>query len=133
MPDQIQDTTMKTETGKADPDHNLIFKNIAAQVIMIPTEAAQGHNTGIDTATTGAAHDDHALPMEATAINLTMTHHIDCITDHPQIELLQLTNSEIAVDHAHDHLTDLQDRTHTDQVHNPAYHKENHTLRRTQG
>ena len=29
MPDLVQDTTVKKETGKAYPDHNLIFKNIS--------------------------------------------------------------------------------------------------------
>ena len=30
MPGQVQDTTVKTETGKADQDHNLIFKDTTA-------------------------------------------------------------------------------------------------------
>ena len=69
----------------------------------------------------------------ATAINLTATYNINHITDYPHIEVLQLTNTEIAVDHAHNHSTDLQGRTHTDQVHIPADQKENHTSRRTRG
>ena len=89
MPDQVQDITMKTETGEVDPDHNLIFENNAAQIVTIPTEATQGHNTRIDVATTGAAHDAHAPPIEATAISLALTHHINHITDHPYIEVLQ--------------------------------------------
>ena len=105
MPNPVQNTTMKRVTGKGDPDHNLIFENIAAQVIMIPTEAAQGHNTGIDATTIGAAHNDHAPPIDATATDLAMTHHINCVADHPHIEVLQLTNPEIAGDHAHDHPT----------------------------
>ena len=72
-------------------------------------------------------------PIEATAINLTMTHHIDLIADHPHIEVLQHINPEITVGHTHDHPTNLQGRTHTDQVHIPADHKENHTSRRTLG
>ena len=131
MPYQVQDTTMKTETGEADPDHNLIFKSIAAPVVAILTEAAQGHNTRIDAATIGAVHDDHIPPLEATAIDHAATHHIDHIADHPYIEVLQLTNPEIAVDHAHDLPTYLQGRTHTDQVHIPADHEESHTSRRT--
>ena len=103
MPDLLQDTTVKKETGEANPDHNLSFENITAQVIAILTEVAQGHNTGTDGATTGVAHDDHAPPIEDTAINLTMIHHTDLITDHPQIEVLQLINPEIAVGHTHDH------------------------------
>ena len=133
MPDQVQDTTMKKETGKANPDHNLIFKNITAQVIVILTEATQGNNTRIDTATIGAVHDNHTPPIEATAINLFMICHINHIADHPHIEVLQLINPEIAVDHTHDHPRNLQGRTHTDQVHIPADHQEKHTSRRTQG
>ena len=30
MPDLLQDTSMKKETGKVNPDHNLIFENIVA-------------------------------------------------------------------------------------------------------
>ena len=130
MPDQVQDTTMKTETGKADPDHNLIFEIIAAQVVMILKEATQGHNTGIDAAAIGAAHNDCTPPVEAKAINLTATCHINHIADNPHIEVLQLINPEIAVDPTHNHPTNLQGRTH---IHIPADHKENHTSRRTQG
>ena len=133
MPDQVQDTAMKTETGKANPDHNLIFEEITAWVILIPTEAALDHNTGIDMASTGAVHNNHAPPIGPTAIDLTMTHHIDHIADHPHIEVLQLINPEIAVGHIHDHPTDLQSRMHIDQVHTPADHVEDHTPRRTLG
>ena len=41
--------------------------------------------------------------------------------------------SRDTVDHTHDHPTDLQGRTHTDQVHIPAGQKETHTSRRTRG
>ena len=122
---------MKKETGNANPDHDLIFKNIDAQVIMILTEATQGHNTEIVAATIGAAHDNWAPPIEATTINHATTCHINHITDHPHIEVLQLINLEITVDHTHDHPTDLQGRNHTDQVHILADHEENHTSRRT--
>ena len=114
MPDQVQDTIMTKETGEANPDHNLIFKNITAQVVVIHTEAAQGHNTMIDAAAIGAVHDNCTPPIQGTAINLAMTCHIDHIADHPHIEVFQLTNPEIAVDHTHDHPTNLQGRTHTD-------------------
>ena len=122
---------MKTETGKADPDHSHTFANITAEVIMIPTEAALDHNTRIDATTSGAAHNNCAPPIEATAIDLTMTHDINHITDHPHIDALQVINPEILVGHIHDHPTDLQGRTHVDQVHTPADHKKNHTPRRT--
>ena len=125
LPDQVQNATMKKETGEADPDHNLIFENIAARVIMILTEAPLGHNTRIDAATIGAAHNDCTPSIEATAIDLATTCHIDYITDHPHIEVLQLINPEITVDHTHNHPTDLYGRTHTDQVHIPADHEEN--------
>ena len=48
---------MMIETDKANPDHSLTFEDITAQVITIPIEATLDHNTGIDAATTGAAHD----------------------------------------------------------------------------
>ena len=46
IPGQVQDTTMKTGTGKAVPDQNIIFTDITAQVIMTHTEATPGHDTG---------------------------------------------------------------------------------------
>ena len=88
--DQVQDTPVKTETGEANPDHNLIFKSITAPVIMIPTEAIQGHNTRIDATTIGAVHNDHAPPIEATSTDHAMTHHINHIGDHPYIEFFSL-------------------------------------------
>ena len=127
MPDQVQDTTVKTATGKVNLDHNLIFADIAAQVITIHTEAAQGHNTGINTATTGAAHNAHAPPIKVTVINPTMTHHINHIADHPHFEVFQLTNLKITAYHAHNLPTNFQGRTYTDQVHVPADHEANHT------
>ena len=51
---------------------------------------------------TGTAHNDHTPPIQATVINLAVTHHIDHIIDHPHIGVLQLTNPEITVDHTHD-------------------------------
>ena len=62
-----------------------------------------------------------------------VTHHTNLITDHPHIEVLQLTNPEITVDHAPDLHTNLQGRTYTDQVHIPVDHKGKHTSRRTWG
>ena len=60
-----------------------------------------------------------------------MTHHINLIPNHSHIEILQLTTPEFTVDHAHDHPTNLQGETHTDQVHIPADHEANHTSQRT--
>ena len=50
MPDQIQDTTVKTETGEGNLDHSLVFEDITAQAIMIHIEAALDHDTKIDAA-----------------------------------------------------------------------------------
>ena len=106
-PDPVQDIAMKTGTGEVNPDHIHIFENIAARVIMILPEATQGSNTRTDIATIEAAHDDHAPPIEITAIDRAMTHHINHIAEHPHIEVLQLTNPEIAVDHTSNHHIDL--------------------------
>ena len=114
MPDQVQGTTVTIETDEAIPDHSPTFEDIAAWVIVIPIEAALDYNTGIDAATTGATHNDLTPHIEATAIDLTMTHHIDHITDHPHIEALQVINPEITVGHIHDHPTDLQGMSHID-------------------
>ena len=70
---------MKTGTSKVDPDHNVIFANSTVQFIIIHTEAAQGHNIGIITATTEAAHDVHAPPIEVTTPEITVDH----THDHP--------------------------------------------------
>ena len=98
---------MLIETGEANPDHSPTFEDIAAQVIVIHIEATLDHNTEIDATTTGAAHDDLALPTEDTATDLTMTHHTGHITDHPNIKPLQVINPKITVDCIHDHPTDL--------------------------
>ena len=96
------------ETDEANLDHSLTFKDIAAQVMTIPIEAALDHNTRIDAAITGAAPDILTPPIEATAINLTVTHHIDHITDHPCIGTLQVINPQITVGHIQDHPTGLK-------------------------
>ena len=100
---------------------------------MILAKTTQGHNTGIDAATIGAAQNDHTPTIEATTIDPTMTHHIDHLADYPHIEVLKLNNPEITVDHTHNHPTNLQGRTHIDLVHIPAVCKENHTSKRNQG
>ena len=64
-------------------------------------------------------------------MDCTMTHHINVIVDHPHTKVFQLTNPEIAVDYAPNLSTDLQGRTHTDQVHIPVDYEGNHTTRRT--
>ena len=131
MPDQGQDTTMKIETGEADPDHSLIFKDITAQAITICIEAALGHNTQIDAAITEAAHDNITPPTEDTATDLTVTPLTDHITDHPNTEALEATDPNITVGHTHDHPIGLQSINHNDQAHNPAGQGKNHTPRKT--
>ena len=131
MPDQGQGTTMKRGTDEVIPDHNLIFTDIAAQVIMIHTEAAPGHDIGIIAATPGVGHYAHTPHIEITAINPAVTHPIDLIADHPHITVLQLTNPEIIVDHIHVHPTNLQGVICTGHIHIPADHEANHTSRRT--
>ena len=131
-PDQVQDTTTKTGTVKVVPDHNLIFTDIAAQVIITHTEAAPGHDTGIITATPGVTHDAHTPHIESTVINPTATHHTDLIADHPHIEVPQFTIPEVIVGHAHICPANLQDEIHIGHTHIPADHEANHTPRRTQ-
>ena len=50
---------------------------------MIHVEVAPGHNTGILATTPEVAHNAHIPHTEITAINPTMTHHIDPTADHP--------------------------------------------------
>ena len=118
---------MKIETDKVDPDHSPIFEDIAAQVIAIYIEAILYCNTGIDATTTGAVHNDLTQPTEDTATNLTMTHHIGDITDDYKIKALQVIDPEIAIDHIHNHLTDLQDMNLAIQIHIPAGQEEETT------
>ena len=99
--DQVQDTAVKTGTSEVIPDHNLIFTDIAAQVVMTHTEAAPGHNKGMITATPEVTHNAHTPHIEITVINPTMTHHTNLIADHPHIDIPQLTTPVIIVDHIH--------------------------------
>ena len=111
---------MKIETGKANPDHRSTVKDIAAQVIGICIEAILDHNTRIDIATTGAAHDYLTQLTEDTVTELAMTHHTGNIANHPNIEALQVINPEIAVGHIPSYPTDLQGINHADQIYTPA-------------
>ena len=108
---------MKTGTGKVIPDHNLIFTDIAAQVVMTHTEATPGHDIGIITATPGVAYNAHAPHIEITVIDPTTTHHTNLIADHPHIEVPQLTTPEIIVDHIHIHPTNPQGEIHIGHTH----------------
>ena len=128
--DQVPDTTMKTGTGKVVPDHNLIFTDIEAQVIMTHTEATPGHNIQIIAATQGVVHDALTPDIGITVIEPAMTHHTDLIIDHPHIEVSQLTTPEITVDHIHIHPTNPQDKICIGHTCTPADHEANHTTRK---
>ena len=129
--DQVQDTTVNTGTGEVLLDHDLIFTDITAQVIMTHTEATQGHDIGIIAVSPGVSHDAHAPHIEITVIDPTMTHHTDLIADHPHIAVPQLTTREILVDHIHVLPTIPKGEIHIGHTHIPADHKANHTSRRT--
>ena len=60
VPGQVQDTTVKTGTGKVVPGHNHICMDITAQVIMTHIEATPGHDIRIITATPEVAYNTHA-------------------------------------------------------------------------
>ena len=100
MPDQVQDTTMKTGTGEVIPDYNLILTDIAVRAIMIHTEATPGNSTGTIAATPGVTNDGHAPHIEIIAINPATAHHTDPIADCPHTEVLQLTTQR---DHSRSH------------------------------
>ena len=127
MPDPVRDTTMKTETDKADPDRILIFEDITAQAITIHIEAALDCHTEIDAAITETAHDNLAPSTETTSTDLTMTHLTDHITDHLNTEALQAINPEIIEGHTHNHPIGMHC---VNQAHSPAGQDKNHTLRR---
>ena len=91
MPGQVPDTIMKQGTGEVILDHNHIFADTAAQIIMIHIEATPGHDTGIITTTPGVTPDAHIPHTEITAINPAVTHHIDPTADHPHTEVPQPT------------------------------------------
>ena len=94
---------MKTETGKANPDHSLIFEDITAQAIMIHIEATLDHDTEIDAAIAEAAHDNLTPSTEDTATDLTVTPLINHIADHPNTNALLATDPNITVGHTHGH------------------------------
>ena len=59
------------------------------------------------------------LHLQRLQPSISLQHTILTTLQIIHIEVLQLTNPEITVDHAHNHPTDLQGKTHTDQVHIP--------------
>ena len=58
--------------------------------------------------------------IEITAIDPTMTHHIDPTTDHPHTDVPQTITPEIKVDPTHVHSTNPPREIHTDHIHIPA-------------
>ena len=119
------------DRDKDDPDHIFTTEIIAAQVTAIPIEATPDHNTGVDAATTGAAHDNLTPPIVATPIDLATKHHTDHLAGQAHIEALQVINPKITVGHIHNYPTDLQGMNYVDQVHRPVGQEENHIPRRT--
>ena len=133
MANWIQGTSVKIETGKANPDNSPTFEEITAWVNTIHIEATLHHNTEIDVTTTGAAHDNLGQTTKDTATDLAVTHCTGHIADHPNIKALQVINPEITVGHIHDHPTDPQGMNLTDQIHTPTGWEEGHIPRRTWG
>ena len=121
---------MKIETGKADPDQLHYQRHHSSH----NCDSHRGHsryNTGIDAATTEAAHDNLAQPTENTATDLTMVHHTSHIANLLHIAALWVINPEITVGHIHNHPTVCQGMNCIDQVHIPVGQEEGHILRRT--
>ena len=131
MPDWAQGTTGKIEKDETGPEHSCTTEDITVRVIAIYTEATLDHNTGIDTATTEAAHDDLTQHTEDAAKDLAMTHCIGHITDHPCMAAVWVIDPKIIVGHTHNHPTDLQGMNHTDQIHTAAEQEESYTQRGT--
>ena len=118
------------EIGKEEvvPGHSHIFIDTAAQVVMIHIEATPGQDIGIITTTPGVAHDVQVPHTGITAIDLTMTHHIDHTADHPDQEVPHPITPEIEADHIHEIPQDDICIGHT---HTRADHKANHITRGT--
>ena len=87
---------------------------------MIYIETTLDCNTGIDAAIIEVADDDLTQSTEDTATDLTIMHLIDHITDHPNIESLQVVNPKVIVGHVHTPPTAPQGMNLTDQIHTPA-------------
>ena len=67
-----------------------------------------------------AAHYSLTQHAEDTATDLTVTHLIGHIADHPHIAALQVMDPKIVVGHTHNHPANLQGMNHTDWIHIPA-------------
>ena len=117
MLDQARETTTKTDTSAADPDHKLISIIIEAQTITTHTEATPDHTIGSTEDTTGVSQNDLTPPL--TTINPTMTHYT---ADYLHIEALPLT-PEIAAGHTLDQQTHRLEEIHTDLLHTSTNHE----------
>ena len=91
MPGQVQDTTMRTGTGKAVQGLSHILTDTAVQVTKISIESVLDHNIGILNIITGVAHHAQIPHTEVKAINLTVTPNIDCTADHLHTEVHHTT------------------------------------------
>ena len=130
MPGQAPITTVKTWTGEVVPDHNHIFTDTTAQVIMTHIEATPGHDTGIIATTPGVTHNAPIPHTGVIAIDPTVTHHINPTTDHQHREVSHHTTPEIAVD-IPIHPTTPQDEICIGHPLTPADHETNHITRGT--
>ena len=121
---------MRTGTGEVVQTLSHAFTNITAQVARIPIEAIPDHDIGIITIITGVAHITQISHTGVTAIDLTMTLHIDHTANHQHTEANHIT-LEMGACPAQDHHTNLHNETHIDHSCTPVDHGANHITRRT--
>ena len=100
--DQALGSTTKTKEKEKDPDHSLDTASSIALAAVICTEATQGHNNGIGTATIEAAQGNLIQHTEDTPTGPAMTHHTGHTADHLHTTAHQATTLKNAVDHIHD-------------------------------
>ena len=130
MPGQVPDIAMRTETSKAIQGLSHVFTDTAAPVTRIPTEAIPDHDIGIFAIITGVVHTAQTPHTGVTAIDLAMTLHLDCTTDHPHTEAYHITPG-IEACHVHIHHTKPHDESHISHTHTPVNQEANHITRRT--
>ena len=121
---------MRTGIGEVIPGHIHISTATAAQGVMIHIEAIPDHDIGIITTTPEAVQDTPVPHSGTTAINPTVTHHINHAVGHPHTEAHPHTTPEIEVAHTHIHPTNHQDKIHIGHTHAPVDHKANNITRR---
>ena len=81
-PDLAPDTAMRTGPGDIVPGHSHISTDTAVPVVMICIKAITDYDIGIIATTTGIAHDAQIPHRGVTAIDPTVTHHIDHTAGH---------------------------------------------------